>query len=74
MMYYSLKYQDEMVQWETTFETLTEALEYAGMEAETNSMEYLWSGSLYDRLSGGEKCIRIAWSSWTKASIFLEIW
>jgi hypothetical protein len=71
---YSLTYQDEVLQWETTFNTLTEALEYAGMEADANSMEYLWPGSLYDRLSGGEKCIRVAWSTGTNASMFLEIW
>ncbi len=70
---YALIYQDTAVQWETTFHTLEEALEYAGMEAEAEQMDHtLWSESLYDRLNGGEKCIRIAWSTIRKAELFLE--
>ena len=70
---YALIYQDATVQWETMFDTLQEALEYAGMESEAEQMDQtIWEKSLYDRLSGGEKCIRIAWSSNRKAELFLE--
>jgi hypothetical protein len=68
---YSVTYQDHAVEYVYSFYTLQDALDFVHMEyLEEEEWHHLWEGSLYDRLNGGEKCIRIAWAH--QSQVFLE--